>query len=144
MATQDALGLFDAKSFGAWRVAIYAKLTETGSIGLCSGTFSQRPRSGVAAYAAVNAALEGFTRALAVELAPRRVNCVCPGIVNTDIHLQYLDKLGKNAMLEQAADALPLERVAEPQDVAQAFVSLMGNPHITGQVLVVDGGGVLV
>ena len=89
------------------------------------------------AYSASKAALEGFTRALAKEVAPSgvRVNAVAPGVVDTDMMKGY--------SAEDAAaiaDSLPLGRMATPEEIASAVDFLVMHEYITGQVLTVDGG----
>jgi len=78
--------------------------------------------------ASICGTIEALTRALAVELAPIRVNAVSPGVVRTNLW-QSMD-----------ADA----RVGEPYDIAQAYLFLMQEGFSTGQTVVVDGGTVLV
>jgi NAD(P)-dependent dehydrogenase (short-subunit alcohol dehydrogenase family) len=144
LPTEEAMRLFEIKFWGAYRVAKHASLSEGGSITFTSGTFSRRPMPGSSAYSAANAALEGFTRALALELAPIRANCVCPGMVDTKIHLQYMQsEEQRQGMMEQVASSIPLSRVAQPEEIAHAILFLMANPHTSGEVLVVDGAGVL-
>lgn len=90
-------------------------------------------------YAASKGALNAFTRALAVEVAPRgiTVNAVAPGVIETEM---------SRAVREQSGDAVKsrilLRRIGQPQDVAHAvwFLSSRYSDYITGQVLHVDGG----
>ncbi len=96
---------------------------------------------GLGWYNATKAALIHLTRQLAVEMAPRvRVNAVAPGIVRT----QFARALWEN-IEPQLAAALPLNRIGEPDDVADTVVFLAGSASrwITGQTLVVDGGAVV-
>lgn len=96
---------------------------------------------GLGWYNATKAALIHLTRQLAVEMAPRvRVNAVAPGIVRT----QFARALWEN-IEPQLAAALPLNRIGEPDDVADAVVFLAGSASrwITGQTLVVDGGALV-
>jgi NAD(P)-dependent dehydrogenase (short-subunit alcohol dehydrogenase family) len=86
--------------------------------------------------------MEGLTRALAVELAPIRVNIVAPGIVKSPLWANVPDDQRKN-MYRQAAERLPVGHVGEPDEVAQAYLYLMQQTYITGQTLIVDGGGTL-
>ncbi|GAB3789775.1 hypothetical protein GCM10028797_25660 [Dyella agri] len=93
--------------------------------------------------AAVNGALASLAYALAVELAPIRVNVVSPGWVDSPIWASVAgDK--KAEMLEAMANRLPVGRVGEPADIAQAIQFLMRNGFTTGSVLHVDGGHRLV
>jgi NAD(P)-dependent dehydrogenase (short-subunit alcohol dehydrogenase family) len=94
------------------------------------------------AYCAAKHGVIGFTRALALAMAPRgiTVNAVCPGWVATDMAAQRYREMGIDA--DTAAADTPLGRVATPEDVAGAVLFLAGPDagHITGQTLTVDGG----
>jgi len=98
-----------------------------------------RPGFGIANYAASKAALIGLTRSAAVDLGPSNVNvnAVAPGFVKTEL----LSKLPRE-VLERAEHESVLGRVAEPEDVARVIVFLCSEEarHVTGQVIVVDGG----
>jgi len=93
--------------------------------------------------AAVNGALASLAYALAVELAPIRVNVVSPGWVDTPIWDTVAGE-GKAATLEAMAKRLPVGRIGQPSDIAQAITSVMMNGFITGTVMHVDGGQRLV
>lgn len=90
-------------------------------------------------YSATKAALIAFTRSLAVELAPTniRVNCIAPGVVDTDM----LSALPPE-VLPMLAEETPLRRLGKPEDIAAAvsFFASEGASFITGQVLTADGG----
>lgn len=97
-----------------------------------------------AAYAATKGALVSLTRAMARDHGPAiRVNCVCPGAVQTDMFEEYLNRCDDR---EQERDrilrSLPLQRLGKPEDIAEAvfFLSSESASWITGQLLVVDGG----
>lgn len=98
-----------------------------------------RPGFGVASYAASKAALEGLTRAAAVELGPCNinVNAVAPGFV----HSERLDQLPRD-LIERTRKRAVLGRLAEPADIAEVILFLCSDAarHITGQTIVVDGG----
>jgi 3-oxoacyl-[acyl-carrier protein] reductase len=95
--------------------------------------------SGEVAYSASKAAVIGMTKALAKELAPSgiRVNCVAPGVVDTEMNACY----DEDAMCA-LAEKTPLGRIATPEDIANAILFLAedGASFITGQTLTVDGG----
>ena len=114
-----------------------------GSITLTSGIAAYRPRAKGVAVAAINAALEGVVRAMAVELAPLRVNAVSPGWVRTPI---WNDVAGADSerLLAAMAQQLPVGRVGTADDIADAIVFLMGSGYTTGTVLHVEGGHRLV
>ena len=91
------------------------------------------------AYACTKAALVGLTRSLALELAPShiRVNCVAPGVINTDM----VQVLGQET-LRDLAEQTPLGRLGTPEDVAHAVAFLASDKasFLTGQILAADGG----
>ncbi|WP_428531349.1 SDR family NAD(P)-dependent oxidoreductase [Rhodopila sp.] len=95
------------------------------------------------AYCAAKHAVVGFTRALALALAPRgiTVNALCPGWVETAMAEQRFTELGITA--EQAAAAVPTQRIASPEEVADATIWLLRpeSRGITGHALPIDGGG---
>jgi NAD(P)-dependent dehydrogenase (short-subunit alcohol dehydrogenase family) len=91
--------------------------------------------------AAAVAAVEGMTRALALDLAPVRVNAVAPGVVDTPLW----DAFGSQraAVLARGAE-LPVGRIGRPEEIAAAVIFLMTNGFVTGTVLRIDGGGALI
>lgn len=120
-----------------------ARMAAHGSMTLTSGIAAYRPRPKGVAVAAINAALEGVVRAMAIELAPLRVNAVSPGWVRTPI---WNDVAGADSetLLASMAERLPVGRVGTGDDIADAIVFLLGNGYTTGTVLHVDGGHRLV
>jgi NAD(P)-dependent dehydrogenase (short-subunit alcohol dehydrogenase family) len=139
--TSIARSVLDGKFWVQYNVAKHGArhISPAGSITLFSGLFSQRPSSGFAALAANNGAIEALGRALAVELAPIRVNVISPGLVDTPIYDQMPEEQRKS-MFAAAANALPVGRVGRPEDVAQTIIYLMQNGYTTGCVLDVNGG----
>jgi len=135
--------LFTVKYWGQFLIAKHAarQLVPDGSITLTSGVLSQRPVEGFSVLASVNAGVEALARTLALEFAPRRVNVVCPGFVDTGKLHADLPAEARGARLQaDKADALPTRRIGLPQHVARAYLHAMENPYLTGQTLVVDGG----
>ncbi|KWV61106.1 hypothetical protein AS156_27085 [Bradyrhizobium macuxiense] len=114
-------------------------IASDGSITLTSGMLVHRPRKGRALVTAIGGATEYLARGLAVDLAPVRVNTVCPGLILTEPVQQMPEE-----MVRGYVAGLPLPRAASPSEAAMAYVYLMLNGYITGQVLPVDGGGMLV
>lgn len=113
-----------------------------GSIVTVSSMWGIAGASGEVAYSASKAAIVGFTKALAKELAPShiRVNCVAPGVIDTDMNACY-DEDAMNALAEKT----PLSRIGTPEEVARAirFLADDSSSFITGQTLSVDGGFIL-
>jgi NAD(P)-dependent dehydrogenase (short-subunit alcohol dehydrogenase family) len=141
----DAQNFFGVRFWGAFLAAKHGgKLIRAGgSIVLTSSTVPRRPPVGFAIGAAINAAVEAFARALAVELAPVRVNVVAPGIVRTPLW-DRLPEEQREAFFAARGAALPVGKVGEPAEVAEAYLYLMRSTFTTGQTLVVDGGMLLV
>jgi len=92
----------------------------------------------IAAYATVKAAIMHLTRCLAMEVSQHnvRVNCVAPGIIDTDFHTVTPAEVKKHAV----DNRIMLHRLGRPEEVAQTIVFLVKNDYITGEVLMVDGG----
>lgn len=115
---------------------------QKGSIVTVSSMWGLTGGSCEAAYSAVKAGVIGLTRAMAKELGPShiRVNCVAPGVIDTDMnaHLTPED-------MQALADETPLGRIGRPEDVAEGvyFLASSASDFITGQVLPVDGGMVI-
>ena len=113
-----------------------------GAIVTVSSMWGLRGASCEAVYSATKAALIGLTRSLALELAPTgiRVNCVAPGVINTDM----VQVLGRET-LDALAAQTPLGRLGTPEDIAAAVCFLAGDAasFLTGQVLTADGGFVV-
>jgi len=114
-----------------------------GSIVLTTGVAGRRPNKGWVVAASVCGTIEALTRALAVELAPIRVNAVSPGVVRTNLW-QTMSAAEREHLYESVGNSLPVGRVGEPHDIAQAYLFLMQEGFGTGQTVVVDGGTVLV
>jgi NAD(P)-dependent dehydrogenase (short-subunit alcohol dehydrogenase family) len=124
-------------------VRVFApQITAGGSITLTSGTAAEQPGFG-ALPVSICGAMNALTKALAVELAPIRVNAVAPGVVRTPLW-DAMSEADRQAMYAQAAHQLPLGRVGEVTDVARAYLYCMEQEFGTGIVLTVDGGTVLV
>jgi len=108
-----------------------------------SGFLSIRPRPNSAVVSVANGALESMTRALALELAPIRVNCVSPGLIDTPIRAA-MPEAARKEMLAKAAAALPVRRVGLGDDVAKQILAFMTNDFATGSIVYLDGGGLII
>ncbi|MGH2634068.1 MAG: SDR family oxidoreductase [Tepidiformaceae bacterium] len=113
-------------------------LSTAGSITLTDGVVAHRPRKGGAVSTAMGGAIEHLVRGLAVELAPIRVNAVCPGAILTEVWQSIPEE-----RIRKMTSTQPLPRVGEPAEVAEAYLYLMRATYTTGQVLIVDGGRTL-
>jgi NAD(P)-dependent dehydrogenase (short-subunit alcohol dehydrogenase family) len=133
----------DTRFWGAFNAAKFAaaRMGAGGSITFMSGAAAIRPIRGASVATASCAAVEAFARALAVDLAPTRVNAVQPGLIDTP----FLDSLGdrRNAFMAEYSKRLPVGRPGRAEEVADAVVFLMKNGFVTGITLTIDGGGVL-
>ncbi|TIM23255.1 MAG: SDR family oxidoreductase [Mesorhizobium sp.] len=133
--------MVESKLYGPLLLAKHGapRLATTGSMTFVSGIAAYRPAARGSVVASVNAALEGLVRALAVELAPIRVNAVSPGWVDTTIWAQVAGDR-KDATLAAMAERLPVGRIGQPDDIADAIAFLIGNGFTTGSTLHVEGG----
>ena len=110
-------------------------------INLCS-LASDIGRPNIVPYAASKGGVRMLTRALAVELAPVRVNAVCPGLIRTGIWDSIPDDKREAQLAEMTRRQL-LPRPGEPSETAEAYLYLMRGSYTTGQVLYVEGGRAL-
>jgi NAD(P)-dependent dehydrogenase (short-subunit alcohol dehydrogenase family) len=142
VSMEDARSTLEGKLWGAWRVARAAEIKAGGSLTLVSGFLSIRPRPNSAIVSAANGALESLARALALELAPVRVNCVSPGIIDTPIRAAMPEAARKD-MLAKIAGGLPVGRVGLAEDIGVQILAFMGNGFATGAVVYIDGGALI-
>jgi NAD(P)-dependent dehydrogenase (short-subunit alcohol dehydrogenase family) len=139
MDLAQARSAFELRYFGALGAVTAAvpKIRPGGSVVLTTGAAGDRPGPGWSVAASVCGAMDSLVRALAVELAPIRVNAVKPGVVRTPLWRGGLE-------YDETARQLPVQRVGEPEDIAEAYVYLMNQGYSTGSIVSVDGGHVLV
>lgn len=121
----------------------YLNLGPASSIVLTSGTMSDRAYTGLAANAAYCVAREGLARALAIELAPVRVNVVSPGAVGTPA-LDAVPEGQREFVMGKLARETLAGRVGRAEDVAEEYVYAMKDHFLTGSVIRSDGGRLLV
>ncbi len=136
-----APSLFAVRFWGATAVvkAALPKIAPEGSITLTNGMIAHRPRPGSAVSSAMAGAVEHLARGLAVELAPIRVNCVCPGLIRTEVW-NSIPAESREERLKAMTQTQPIPRVGAVEEAAQAYLFLMNCGYATGQVLKVDGG----
>ncbi|KAF8575318.1 NAD-binding protein [Ramaria rubella] len=135
-------GAFDVRFWGPVVVAQNAKFRIGGSLTLTIGSALVKPRKTWSIVSGVLGAVDSLTRGLAVDLAPIRVNVICPGFVKTELWKDVpKDTLEK--MFAEAAEKLLVRHVAEPAEIAEAYLFVMKCAYITGQRIEVDGGFVL-
>lgn len=132
---------FESKFIGQFNIVKYGhvKLKEHGSFVLTGGVFSQRPRRGVGLPAAINGAIESFVKAMAVELAPLRINAFAPGYIETP----RLNKVAfaNNERFQSEIDReVPLKRIGRKEESAESILYLLSNGYTTGSTLYLDGG----
>ncbi|MDN3584693.1 SDR family oxidoreductase [Mucilaginibacter flavus] len=142
---ERARGFFNVRYWGAFTAVKYASphIQPGGSINLISGTANARPGAGWSIASSICGAMEGLVRALAVELAPIRVNSVVPGVIQTGLW-DSMPQSDREGLFKAMEDTLLLKRVGQAEDVALAYVYLMKQQFGTGQNITVDGGTVLV
>lgn len=119
------------------------KIRAGGSITLTTGIAGERPSKTWVIISSICEMMKGLTRALAVELAPLRVNCVSPGVVRTNIWANLSDT-DRAALYEGFGGSLLVGRAGEPDEIARTYLYLMQQGYSTGQTVVVDGGTSLV
>jgi NAD(P)-dependent dehydrogenase (short-subunit alcohol dehydrogenase family) len=142
---KQARRAFELRYWSALATVKYGspQIRKGGSIILTTGVAGQRPQSGWVIAASVCGTIDALTRALAIELAPIRVNAVSPGVVRTNLW-QNMSSSEREQLFESVGKRLPVGRVGEAHDIAQAYLFLMQEGFSTGQTVVVDGGTVLV
>jgi NAD(P)-dependent dehydrogenase (short-subunit alcohol dehydrogenase family) len=145
MDLDQARNFFQVRFFGALNaVSAAAKhIRPGGSITLTSGSARSRPGAGWSVASSLCGATTSLAGALALELAPLRVNVVEPGIIRSPLW-SGMSADDQQAMYDQQANMLPVGRVGEVGDVAQAFIYSMTHTFMTGTSIPVDGGALLV
>jgi NAD(P)-dependent dehydrogenase (short-subunit alcohol dehydrogenase family) len=142
VSMDDVRATMEGKFWGSWRVARSAEIRPGGSLTLVSGFLSIRPRPNSAIVGAANGAIESLARSLALELAPVRVNCVSPGIIDTPIRAA-MPEVARRDMLAKTAAALPVGRVGVGEDIARQILAFMTIGFATGSIVYIDGGALI-
>ena len=136
----EAHAAFESKFWGQFYAARHAAphIRGNGSITFFSGISSRKGMGGLVVTGAINGAVEALCRALALTLAPVRVNTVCPGFIDTPGHDDAAGRRRKT--LEAVAAAIPAQRVGTAAEVAQTVLYLLQSEFTTGTVIDIDGG----
>ncbi len=142
LSAKDAQSEFAGKFWGQYNVVKISLdyVLPLGSYTLMSGGYSLRPVANTSVMSAANGAIESLVRALAVELSPIRVNAVAPGLVDTPLIHQSVPEEYRIPLYKKMEEELLTKRVAQPFDIAEAVSFLMGNLHMTGNTIRIDGG----
>jgi NAD(P)-dependent dehydrogenase (short-subunit alcohol dehydrogenase family) len=145
MDLKSARRAFELRYWAALAAVKYGSphIRTGGSVVLTTGIAGQRPFKGWVVAASVCGTVEALTRALAVELAPLRVNGVSPGVVRTNLW-QHMTEQEREGMYESIGKKLLVGRAGEASDIARVYLFLMQEGYSTGQIVIVDGGAVLV
>ena len=114
-------------------------LTDKGSLTLVSGFPARKYGPNMPALGCTGAASETLSRFLAAEIAPKRVNVVAPGTIDTGMW-DAMPAERRNAMYEAAGARVPLGRVGTSEEVASSIIHVITNPYITGATIDVNGG----
>ena len=135
---------FDSKFWGPFWAAYDGRhhMNKGGSIIFYSGAASRRPLRGYVVGAAIDGAIDAATRSLAWELGAEglRVNCISPGVILTDLIRKGRTQAEFDKRMEEHSKRVPLGRIGEPEECANAALFLMTCGFVTGEVLAVDGG----
>lgn len=142
LTTEQVQSMLVSKFWGPFYASKYAAphIAKDGSITFFSGLAAYRPAPGASIVASLNAALEGFAMTLALELKPVRVNVISPGVVDTPTW-DFLSAGDRQGLFDGVAGSLPVGRVGQAGELADAALAVMGNGFINATVLHVDGGG---
>lgn len=139
----DAQASMMSKFWGQYAAIKAAKLAPGGSVVLFSGAASRKVSVGVPSLSAINAAVEALGKALAVELAPVRVNVMSPGIIDTDLWAG-IPKNARSAALKKMTAGNPIPRAGHVDEIASVVLAMLASTFMTGAVIDVDGGDLLV
>lgn len=131
----------NGKFWSQYRVvqAALPHLAPKGTLTFTSGVASRATMANHSAISAVNASIEACARQLAKELAPRRVNVVAPGVTATTTY-DAMDPELKEQFVAKITAVVPLQRIAEADEIALAYIFAMQCGYLTGTVLDASGG----
>ena len=112
-----------------------------GAIVLVSGFPARKSNPGSSAISTVGNAVEGFVRAIAPEIAPRRINVVAPGLIDTPMFPMQGE--GRDQFFQKATENTLIPRAGTADEVASAILFLLQNDYMTGSTIDVEGGALL-
>jgi NAD(P)-dependent dehydrogenase (short-subunit alcohol dehydrogenase family) len=137
---KQAANRFNTRFWGAVAVAKHGamKLPPGGSFTFTNGMLAHRPMKGMPIVSASAMAAEGLALGLAVDLAPVRVNCVCPGLIETELFERYGE--ARYEMLKAISQRQLIQRPGTPEEAAEAYLTCMRNTYMTGQIIKIEGG----
>ena len=142
-STEDLMDSMRSKFLGPLLCARYARFNENASLTFFSGSLSRKPGNS-SLLGAINAAVETLAKGLAIELAPVRVNVISPGLTRDTNAFNAMPEAAREQMFSGYAKKLPVGRVGLPKDFGQTAVFLTTCNFVTGSIIDVDGGGLLV
>jgi NAD(P)-dependent dehydrogenase (short-subunit alcohol dehydrogenase family) len=113
-------------------------LSSNGTIVLVSGAPARRMKPGQIALSAVGGAVENLVRGVAKEIAPKRINSVSPGLIDTPMFSQEGED--RKIFLNSMTEANTIKRAGKPEEVAKGIIFVIENEFVTGTTVDVDGG----
>ena len=116
-------------------------LTQNGSIVLVSGAPARKTKPGMVTLSVVGGAVENLVRAAALEMSPKRINVVSPGIIDTPLFPQEGDE--REQFIKNVTSNHSIKRAGTPEEVAAAIIFLIENDFVNGTTVDVDGGWLL-
>jgi NAD(P)-dependent dehydrogenase (short-subunit alcohol dehydrogenase family) len=142
LAEDEVRSFFEIKFWGQYRAAKAAlpHLAPDGSIVLMSGFLYRKPQRDLSPFAAADGAIEGLVKALALEVAPIRVNALAAGHIDSLGGGEPMEDEARRAYHESVAAEVPLGRIGTTEEAAHAALFLAENTYLTGVTLDVDGG----
>jgi NAD(P)-dependent dehydrogenase (short-subunit alcohol dehydrogenase family) len=114
----------------------------TGSITLVSGSPARKYKAGMSSLSCTGGAVEAFIKAVSIEIAPKRINGVSPGLIETAMWDGFGE--GKQQKLADMTAHIPLGRAGQPEEVANGIIFAMTTNYATGTIVDVEGGSLLV
>lgn len=146
LASETAREDFEINFWGKYNAARYGapNIQKGGTITFISGALGRKPSGNAVVTAASVSATDSLARALAVALAPIRVNSIAPGFIDTPNFMPDATEPERKKAIDSFTSYWPADGVGQPEDIAQVALMLMTNPFMTGATIYVDGGYTIV